>query len=333
MPTRLIFLTFGLLSICSAQDQHPHRSMTIAEIYGFHGPIHTQKSVVREIEKDPRVQPKLHMRFMPKGWMAFNQLGQLIEEGELDQEREVKSLVRHTYGSDGEEIGSEISDGEKVIRYNLQKTSTPDGSVEVKTFRNDKLLSSAISTVKEGGTGGETTVIDADGATLSHTRSHRDGRTELTEVWAKDGRLANHSMRRLDNEGNTVETSRYDQSGRLVSVMSFNKGELTSFWQDPACNCTNGAGFNAADGSTVFYKTEKDGTLYKEVQHHSGRPTNHLIDDHELYDQNGQLLEKIAYTYTRDAHGNWTKRTVLVLAPNTNSMVAVEEDTRELSYY
>jgi hypothetical protein len=79
--------------------------------------------------------------------------------------------------------------------------------------------------------------------------------------------------------------------------------------------------------------TTKEGILRKTVQHHKGRRTNSEIDDEELYDENDHLLERIAYIYERDSHGNWTKRTSLILDIKTNNMVPVREDTRVLTYY
>ena len=115
--------------------------------------------------------------------------------------------------------------------------------------------------------------------------------------------------------------------------MSFSNGELTSFWQDPLCDCTNVAAFRRSEGVSFFYKTEKDGRLYKDVQSHKGRPTNHEIDDEALYDQEGQLLERVFYNYERDAHGDWITRTVSVFDRSTDNIVAIERDTRELTYY
>jgi hypothetical protein len=272
------------------------------------------------------------MRFGHKGWMVFDQAGRLIEEGDLGADTKVDLQTKRSYQANGEVESSEIIDGDKITHYRMEKSTEPDGTITTRTFRNDELRAISVSKANSSGTIAEVTVTDGQGKTISSTRSQRDAATHTVESSGQDGAFVIHSRRRVDDQGNTVENSLYDDSGKLISTLSFNRGELTSFWQDPQCQCTNAAGFRN-QGTTIFYKTQKDGALFKEVQHHPGRPTNHEIDGHELYDRDGNLLEKITYTYERDSHGNWTKRTVSVLDLNTNTMVAVQEDDRELTYY
>ena len=332
MTVRSLVAALVLLTIGSAQERRPHPTMTTAEILAFHGPIHTQNTTTHQLEKDPRSQPKLHI-WNRQGWLVFDQSGRITEEGNLAGDGKITLQVRRHYSADGEQSSSEIVDGEKTTQMRLEKNVAADGSVETKTFANDKLVSTVLSKGDASHSWGDVTVQDGEGKTIGHSRSQKDAAGLTIQSNEKDGRFVIHNRRRVDQDGNTVETSMFDESGKLVSTMSFRKGELTSFWQDPDCNCANGAGFYAADGITVFYRTEKGGVLYKEVQHHVGRRTNHEIDDAELYDQNGTLVEKIAYNYVRDAHGNWIKRTVSVLDLSTNSLVTVQEDTRDLTYY
>jgi hypothetical protein len=332
MTGRTLLAALFLLTICSAQEHKQHRTMSTAEIFAFHGPIHTQKAITRQLEKDLRVQPKLLIR-TSKDWLVFDQAGRITEEGNLDGDGKISSLVRRNYNAEGEESSSVIVDGKQTTEIRLEKSTAADGSVETKTFANDRLVSTVLSKSDASQASDEVTVKDGEGKTISHTRSQKYPAGLTIQSNEKDGRSVIQARRRVDQDGHVIETSMFDESGKLVSIMSFSKGELTSFWQDPDCSCANGAGFHTADGTTGFYRTDRDGVLYKEIQHHIGRQTNHEIDDDDLYDQSGRLTEKITYTYVRDAYGNWIRRTVSVLDLNTNSMVAVQEDTRELTYY
>jgi len=56
-------------------------------------------------------------------------------------------------------------------------------------------------------------------------------------------------------------------------------------------------------------------------------------DSEEHYNFNGVLDEKAEIKYTRDAHGNWTLRTVFVWDAPSNQMIQVEQDTRTIEYY
>jgi hypothetical protein len=49
--------------------------------------------------------------------------------------------------------------------------------------------------------------------------------------------------------------------------------------------------------------------------------------------QDGKMLEKVAYRYVRDKLGNWTERTASVFDPATGQMVDVRLDKRDLTYY
>lgn len=346
MSARLLLALPFLLSVCYPQlqpeqsrpvqaqpAQSPHRAPSSAQIYGFQGPIHTSEFMIRQLEKDPRSAPKLPVRVLQKGWMVFDESGQLTEEGDLDSAGKIEHVVRRYYDGDGQENTTELIDGQKITRYALETRTAADGAVERRNLVNGALQSTIVSRINQPTTAGETTITDAEGKTINHTRWEQDGRTQTMELWGPDGKFIFHSRRTTDDEGDITESSRFDETGRLVSIMAFDKGELTSFWQDPDCKCTNTAPFRGKDGSTIFYTTNEQGKLYKEVQHHPGRLTNQELEVDELYDQNGELVEKIAYAYVRDEHGNWTKRTVSVLDSSKNEMVAVQEDTRELSYY
>jgi hypothetical protein len=346
MSPRLLLALPLLLSLCYAQHQpaqaqpvqaqpaqSPHRSPSLAQSYGFQGPIHTSKYVIQQLEKDPRSAPKLPVRLAQKGWMVFDETGQLTEEGDLDPAGKIENVVRVYYDGDGQLNTTELIQGQKITRHVHETRTAADGTVERRNIVNGTLQSAAISRTNERKTAGETTVTDANGKTINHTQWEQDGRTQTMESSGPDGRFIFRLQRTTDPEGNITESSKFDETGRLVSGMSFEKGELTSFWQDPNCKCTNAAPFIGKDGSTIFYTTNQEGQLFKEVQHHPSRLTNQEMDQDELYDQSGELVEKIAYAYVRDDHGNWTKRTVSVLDLRTNEMVPVQEDTRELSYY
>ena len=115
-------------------------------------------------------------------------------------------------------------------------------------------------------------------------------------------------------------------------------GEATSWWQRPDCDelCeqqTDGVGLNFAFDHSVSYEFQLDGSLLTTIQHHKGRYGNIDNDDDELLNQDGKVLEKIAYSYVRDEVGNWTERTVSILDPATGQMLDVRLDKRELTYY
>jgi len=317
---------------CLAQaDSHSQPRMTQAEVLGFHGPIHTQSLQSREMAKDPRSEPKLRIRDVHKPWMVFNSSGQLVEEGDTGASGN-RVIVHRTYDASGQAVETEIVGDKETRRLRIERTEGPAGTTETKTYNDDKLVGTIVNSRNEKGDGGEGKAFDSQGALTHYSRGHRDEASQTNEVWGANGKFVSHVERRYGSNKDLIQVSRYDESGKLVSDLSFSRGKLTSFWQDPNCNCTNGAAFNLGD-ITISYRTEKDGKLYKEIQHHKGRRTNHEIDDQELRDESDHLLERIEYAYVRDAHGNWTKMVISVMDPKTGTMVVIREEERELTYY
>ena len=84
---------------------------------------------------------------------------------------------------------------------------------------------------------------------------------------------------------------------------------------------------------SVYYEFQPDGSLLTTIQHHKGLYGNIDNDDVELLNQDGKMLEKVAYRYVRDKLGNWTERTASVFDPATGQMVDVRLDKRDLTYY
>ena len=84
----------------------------------------------------------------------------------------------------------------------------------------------------------------------------------------------------------------------------------------------------------MSYKFDEQGSgrMEKSVQHTSGEG-NLEPDSEEHYNLNGVLDEKAEIKYARDAHGNWTSRTVFVWDATSNRMIEVERDARTIDYY
>lgn len=86
-------------------------------------------------------------------------------------------------------------------------------------------------------------------------------------------------------------------------------------------------GFVSRTNSTIRVRG-----AWRSVQHTPGMG-NLEPDSEEHYNFNGVLDEKAEIKYTRDAHGNWTLRTVFVWDAPSNQMIQVEQDTRTIEYY
>jgi len=327
-------LTFTILTlVIAAWCQERPKTHRPQLNYGLEGPIHTQLVVSRKLNQDPREKPVLRVRWA-EGWLEFAPDGELVERGNVNEAGEITTRIREKHDPEGRAIESTLINADGIVsHHHLETTTLKDGTQETKAFIDDKLTSRIVNTYNAQTGEGETTNYDGQGSVVHHSITHNSPARQELEAYGGGGELIIHSVRRLDEKHALIESLRYDAEGKVVSDLSFKDGVLTSWWQDPKCGCTNIAAVGRGDQSSIFYRTTEQGRLLKEIQHHQGRPTNHEIDDEELYDENDHLLERIAYIYERDAHGNWTRRTASILDPKTNAMVPIQEHTRTLTYY
>lgn len=319
-------LVFVFLLYC-ASGQSPAPYPLTRGYPDTHGGIHTQKVRTRFLQPDPRTHPRLPV-FWAEPWLVFDSFGELTEQGRRDKDGNIKVILKRSVDQNGEEIRTmEMPNG-----VHDETREGGNGGHEFKWLRDGVQIQRMES---EGDGNGKTTsrTYDKDDRLITQREAQYSNHTYTTVVRDAAGKVTHTTIRRTDDHHQTVEASQYDGTGRLISTMLFSQGQLTSFWQDPACQCINFASFKSREGTTTLYKTEPDGHLFKDVQHHPGRRMSNELDDEELYDETGRLLEQINYAYERDARGNWTKRTVSVFDSTTNTMVPVQEDLRELTYY
>src|SRR5947208_10361963 len=321
-----------VIFIAGAIGQERPKARRSQIIYALAGPIHTQLNSSKKLNEDPREKPTLYIR-EPEGWLEFDPSGELVESGSVDASGKITTRVREKHDAAGHPMETTIIQADAVIHHRIENDKLKEDTTETRVFENEKLMSRIVNTHNSQTGDAESTTFDAQDNVINHSTAHRSPVRQEAEVYGKDEKFVIHSLRRLDDKGELIESLRYDPEGKVASDLSFKDGVLTSWWQDPKCDCTNRAGFHRPDGTTVLYSTTNEGKLLKNIQRHKGRPTNHEIDDEELYDENNHLLERVAYAYQRDAHGNWTECTVSVLDLKTGIMAPVRKDTRELTYY
>lgn len=207
---------------------------------------------------------------------------------------------------------------------------------ETKRYRNGKLESREIETYDELGWSIHSESFYEDGRLSSETDyTFLDPIAfQESKSYASDGTVQLHWASRSDDPIDRLDFWQYDSSGRTVVTFTVVNAEFVSTWRDPKWNQSGPAVVRTRllHFSTTFGFSET-GKFSRTVEHHEGREWATEPDDASFFDGNGALLDKIVYRYTRDGHGNWTSRSVLVWDRQTNSMVEVERDSRTLTYY
>ena len=315
-----------VLALC-ATAQEP-TVWTPAANMGFHGPIHSQKTTIKKLAPDPRTESKLYFHPAPE-LTVFDTSGRVIEEAHWRKDDGTFAVsVRNSYDADDNVTRT---DHGQVSRE--ETTQHPDGTVETKTLQDGVLVSRTMDISDKEGNTLESTSYDEAGAISSRMMYHyKNGKMTEMQEWGPKQEFVQHVASEFNSDGDLILMTFYDKEGKPVTTFSLNGIHLSSYWQEPNCGCSNNIGLST-DGVSYSYATEPDGSLETRVQNHAGTRSNLEPSDIERYTGDHVLVEKLAFTYERDGHGNWTKRVVSAWDKSTGEVVPIEEDIRILTYY
>jgi hypothetical protein len=318
--------------------------------YGLSGPVHTALDTSRELAPDPRTRvnsnhsvPKLFI-IEPPAWIAFGLSGDVVENaGNIGPDGKPLNVHRETTRIEGSTriVTGGAQEAANSFRR-VEKLDSKGRVVEQRFFQEGKLISITEQIYDEAGNEVEVRRYNAQGDLEFRGVEQYDAHGRLVGVKHIDhGRVINDMRDVYEGSANDarelISRAWYDENGMMVRQIALRDGQVSWWWQRPHCGdpCKNpeGVGFNFAFDYGNNFQLQPDATLLTTVEHHKGRYGNIENDDAELYDQNGNVVEKIAYRYVRDSHGNWVERVASVLDPSSGQMVDVRIDTRQLTYY
>jgi hypothetical protein len=331
MMLRRAFLASIICFQCAscALGEEPEK-WTAAMNMGLHGPVRSQRVTSRKLNPDPRTDPKLFID-TPTAWVVFDDAGRVTEQANAASgDGTIISVAHLTYDP---KTGIESSsDGINVWR--TERQIGDHGPVEVKTFRNEVLFERETERYDEHGNMVESITYDAEGDVQSRATYGYDDKGRTTDwcVWGPRNQFNIHMADRFDENGDLIQRTYFDESGRTVTTLSLSNGKLTSHWQAADCECSNDVGISFDDVS-YFYQTQRDGTIETTVQNHPHTRSNIELTDAERISGNDTVVEKLTFNYERDSRGNWTKRTVFAWDPKSDATIPVQEDLRILTYY
>jgi len=317
------------LSCCVlvAQDHLPDEEKNDRTNIGLQGPVHTSLIVTAQVNPDPRDMKDRHVYyFTGTPWQVFDRNGWVIESASQVIDGKPQAITKQARDKDG---GFPESGLRTETEGNCERKET-------KRYRSGKLESHEIETYDELGWSIHSETFYEDGRLSSETDYTFLDPIAFHESksYAQDGTVALHWASRSDDPIDRYDFSQYDSSGRTVLTFTTLNAEIISKWRSPQWNQSSPAIVRTrlSHFSTTFVFSET-GELNRTVEDHEGRERAAAPDDALVFDGNGALVDKIVYEYTRDGHGNWTSRSVLVWDKQTNSMVEVERESRTLTYY
>jgi hypothetical protein len=316
----------AIAALATAQE---HTSLIPELTRGLHGPIHSQKTTTKKLSPDPRREPKLHVYQCP-AWTLFDTTGRIVEEAQIRRsDGTFVWNVRNSYDPK-DDVTTRTQNGQ-VFRD--ETTTRPDGTVETSTFQDGVLVSRTEDISDKDGNTLESTSYGADGEISDRMVYHyKNGRMTELQEWGPKNEFGGHRALEYNSNGDPILATFYDKRGKPVTTFSFEGARLSSYWQDPDCGCSNNFGRRANDAS-YSYATRPDGSLETTVGNYSRSASRFEPSDEEVYAGDHVLAEKLAFTYERDGHANWTKRVVSAWDKKTGEMVPIEEDVRVLTYY
>jgi hypothetical protein len=335
-----------------SEQELPNCHFNVRSNYALHGHVHSARVITHELSPDPRTRglnahkaPKLFIQ-EPGAWVVFSADGDMIENsGSLSQDGSPLNAAHERKMTEGSKtvVISGTTDDPEAFR--TEKSFAPDGGlIEEFAYQHEKLFSHHVQE-RDSTTGStEDTTYDADGSVMSYSSERVDKRGRVVESIVFDhGRLVLHQCDSYDetsagDDGSALISRAWlDKNGLLFREITLRNGEATSSWQRPDCDelCgqNDGVGLNFSFDRSISWEFQSDGSLLTTIQHHKGRYGNIDNDDAEVLNQDGEVLERIAYRYGRDQFGNWTERTVSIFDPATRQMVDVRLDERDLTYY
>jgi hypothetical protein len=303
---------------------------------GFEGPVKSVLTTVEPRNPDPRPSGK---RTLGGGvgpqWMVFDVAGTRIEQGTAADATHVVEISKRLVKPDGAEVWTDSSG--TSTESTKQETNLTDGSREVKYFTNSKLVTREITRMDEHGKVIAQRNFNEKGRLTSEESTSIDsnGETNTFKMY-DDAGLGLHHITRVTRDPERFDRSEYAPNGRLAWSLSLNEyGELLSYYYSPGYKPK----FSSSDSLgicrpklCVSYKFDEQGKLEKHVQH-TPEYGNLEPTSEEHYNSVGVMDEKVELKYTRDTHGNWTQRSLMVWDPSSNQMIEVERDIRIIEYY
>jgi len=327
-----LLATFVLMA-CGVSAQNPHQT-TERENWGFHGPVRSALTVVHKLNPDPRPADKRKLELVQNAdWKVFDVQGRTTEFATSADADRIVATAKCTYAVDGARHCT--NDPGPQYQVLTKEIVLPDGSHQITSYLDSKLLSTKIALYDSAGREVSYRFYDDKGKLVSEgsVRCGAGTEVDVSKMYEK-GSLVSHTETWAT--ASTIERREFAADGHVLWYLQLDDdGELISSWYKvgykPRMGSQASLGIMRPD-IWVIYKFDEQGSgrLEKTVIHMQENSKPHT---EEHYGFDGLVDEKCKINVVFDAYGNWTSRSVFVWEAKTNQMVETEEDTRKIEYY
>lgn len=333
LALRVVLVLFMATSPSRGQRSRP---WTERENLGLKGPVRSVLTTVARPNPDPRpnTRRKLFVEGYPD-WAVFDIEGRRIEYASASNRDGIVAITKCAFNADGSKLCNDSTGQQQESRE--QRIILPDGSREVTYLQDTKVMSREVTQFDEKGKAVVFRAYRNDGKLSSENLKLPNGDDEW-KIFDDSGSAVSDLRTRVSDDQNRIDRWSYDSDGHLVWNLAMSSdGDLLAQWYDigfkPKVSSSDSLGI-CRPRFCVDYKfdDEASGRMDKTVQHTQGEG-NLEPDSEEHYNLDGVLDERAEIKYARDAHGNWTSRSVSVWDSDANLMIEIERDTRTIEYY
>jgi antitoxin component YwqK of YwqJK toxin-antitoxin module len=314
------------------------KKWTQAENMGFAGPVKAASTACQTFMQQPAQPDGQAIIYQHTcGEHEFDKDGNEVRSGWVEN-GQFRGSVEHRILDGRGRVQEETWENEKgeVTSRNVY-TNGPEGEVQIETYINGKLSSTATYRYDGQGHVVESSTHKPDGTLEYHHWSTFDERgNELESVDEGPGDTYYDVIQTYNPKTGHLETfTSLNRDGSMRLWYRVNNDLSLSFWQQPGDKRTYGSGIyfdndNGIERDCREYKW--DGTYTTTHYTFTDKSKRYPVKA-ALYDTDHQLVLEADYDYEMDAFGNWTKRTIWVQTQESGERQLLEKDARTLTYY
>jgi hypothetical protein len=267
-------------------------------------------------------------------WAVFDAQGRRIEFASASSLDRIEVISKCSFQVDGTNICTDSTGRRQETRK--QESVLTDGSHEVTYFNGPKVEGREVTRFDEKGNAVASRNYDGNGRLTSENATLLNG-DDGWKIYDGNEHLVLDQQTHVSDDKTRFDRWSSDSEGQLVWHLALNNdGEVLSYWYKagykPTLSSSDSLGV-CRIGLCVSCKFDEQGSgrMERTLQHTSGEG-NLEPDSEEHYNFDDVLDEKAEIKYTRDAHGNWTSRSVFVWDARSNRMIEIEQDTRTIEY-
>lgn len=333
----LPFALASLLCLTASVLPAHGRSATEAQQDGLAGPV---KSVVTSRLPGQAVQwsqPAGPTLVLPVWCRAcdYDQDGYRTRSGDLLDGKFVGEQISLDRDGDGHVISRHAADASTGEPTRDERLG-PYGRLELDAFIRGKQIAHQLFRYDRWGHRSEWLCFDGAGNSEGRvvTVADKDGTELETSSWAGDGTLLwRHAYDPASDKDDIVV---FDKAGAPALTRTFDRGNVTSFWEASDKPNRFGQSFSSdhGNGNVDLYECHRgSGCTVSRVHYEYAGPGKLNPISAEWRDSGGNLQWAAYYEYEFDAFRNWTHRTVWVVSPGQTHRTLYEEDARTIEYW